>query len=97
MEPYFDTGPYKREITTKSREAEVWFNRGLNWCYAFHHKEALRCFEKMIKLDPDCAMGYWGVAMPLVLITIFRGRKCHLLGDQVQFKLALNIPKKQKN
>ena len=62
MEPYFDTGPYKREITTKSREAEVWFNRGLNWCYAFHHKEALRCFEKMIKLDPDCAMGYWGVA-----------------------------------
>ena len=62
MEPYFDTGPYKREITTKSKEAEIWFNRGLNWCYAFHHKEALRCFEKMIKLDPGCAMGYWGVA-----------------------------------
>ena len=62
MEPYFDTGPYVREVTTKSKEAEVWFNRGLNWCYAFHHKEALRCFDKVIELDPDCAMGYWGVA-----------------------------------
>ena len=66
MEPYFDTGPYKREITTKSREAEVWFNRGLNWCYAFHHKEALRCFEKMINIlstvgvDPDHISCYNG-------------------------------------
>jgi hypothetical protein len=46
MEPYFDTGPYKRKITTASREAEIWFNRDLNWCYAFHHKEEVRCLKK---------------------------------------------------
>ena len=62
MEPYFELGPYTRSITTKSAEAETWFNRGLNWCYAFHHKEAIRCFHKTIELDPSCVMGYWGVA-----------------------------------
>ena len=62
MEPYFELGPYTRSITTKSAEAETWFNRGLNWCYAFHHKEAIRCFTKTIELDPSCVMGYWGVA-----------------------------------
>lgn len=62
MDPYFSLGPYSRQISTSSNEAQTWFNRGLNWCYAFHHKEAVRCFEKVVDLDPDCAMGYWGVA-----------------------------------
>lgn len=62
MESYFDLGSYDREITTHSAEAQTWFNRGLNWCYAFHHTEALRCFQKVVELDPTCAMGYWGLA-----------------------------------
>lgn len=62
MDPYFSLGPYSRQISTGSDEAQTWFNRGLNWCYAFHHREAIRCFEKVIDLDPGCAMGYWGVA-----------------------------------
>ena len=62
MDPYFPLGPYTRKITTRSEEAQLWFNRGLNWCYAFHHKEAVHCFEKTVELDPDCAMGYWGIA-----------------------------------
>lgn len=62
MDGYFALGPYTRSISTASEEAEVWFNRGLNWCYAFHHKEAIRCFEKTIELDPAAPMGYWGVA-----------------------------------
>lgn len=62
MEPYFSLGGYTRSISTTSDEAETWFNRGLNWCYAFHHKEALRCFHKTVELDPACAMGYWGIA-----------------------------------
>ncbi|MEM7118946.1 MAG: hypothetical protein AAF614_41395 [Chloroflexota bacterium] len=62
MESYFDLGSYCREITTQSAEAQTWFNRGLNWCYAFHHTEALRCFQKVVEIDPACAMGYWGLA-----------------------------------
>ncbi|MEC9182972.1 MAG: tetratricopeptide repeat protein, partial [Pseudomonadota bacterium] len=62
MDSYFPLGPYARSISTKTDEAQTWYNRGLNWCYAFHHKEAVRCFEKVVELDPDCPMGYWGIA-----------------------------------
>ena len=62
METYFDLGSYHREITTSSAAAQTWFNRGLKWCYAFHHTEASRCFQKVVGLDPTCAMGYWGLA-----------------------------------
>ncbi len=65
MENYFDLGDYSREITTQSAEAQTWFNRGLKWCYAFHHTEALRCFNKVVEIDPNCAMGYWGLAYAL--------------------------------
>jgi len=62
MEPYYDLGWYARSITTRDPQAEVWFNRGLNWCYAFNHEEAIRCFDEVVRLDPECAMGYWGQA-----------------------------------
>jgi tetratricopeptide (TPR) repeat protein len=62
MDEYYDLGPYTRTISTGSAKAQLWFNRGLNWCYAFHHEEALRCFDKVVQHDPQCAMGYWGVA-----------------------------------
>ncbi len=65
MNDYFDLGGYRREITTSSAEAQLWFNRGLNWCYAFHHTEAFRCFKRVVKHDPNCAMGYWGLAYAL--------------------------------
>ena len=44
MDHDFDLGPYHRPITTRSAEAQVWFDQSLNWCYAFHREEALRCF-----------------------------------------------------
>ena len=62
MDTYFDLGRYSRPITTHSTAAQTWFDRGLIWCYGFHRTEALRCFQKVVELDPDCAMGYWGIA-----------------------------------
>ena len=62
MDNYFDLGVYNRDITTASEDAHRWFNRGLIWCYGFNHEEAVRCFEKVIDIDPECAMGYWGIA-----------------------------------
>ena len=62
MDDYFDLGSYRRTITSNSDAAKTWFNRGLTWCYGFNHEEAIRCFEKVIQIDPDCAMGYWGIA-----------------------------------
>jgi tetratricopeptide (TPR) repeat protein len=62
MDSYFDLGNYSRLISTGSPAAQLWFDRGLNWCYGFNHEEAIRCFERTVEADPDCAMGYWGIA-----------------------------------
>jgi tetratricopeptide (TPR) repeat protein len=54
-----------RKITTTNAEAQKWFDYGLIWCYAFHHEEAIRCFEQCTYHDPDTVMGYWGIAYAL--------------------------------
>ena len=59
---YYDLGPYSRTVTTKSEEAQLWFDRGLNWLFGYNHGEAIACFKKAAEADPDCAMAYWGVA-----------------------------------
>jgi tetratricopeptide (TPR) repeat protein len=62
MDYPYDLGPYSRKVTTTSADAQKWFDRGLNWCFGYHHEEAIACFEKAIEADPDCAMAHWGVA-----------------------------------
>ncbi len=59
---YYDLGKFGRRITTSSPEAQLWFDRGLTWVYAFNHEEAVKCFQKALEHDPDCAMAHWGVA-----------------------------------
>ena len=61
MDYPYDVGPYSRTVTTTSPDAQRWFDRGLNWCFGFHHEEAIRCFEKAVQADPDCAMAHWGI------------------------------------
>ncbi len=61
--PLFEgMGPHQRKITTASAEAQRYFDQALNWTYAFNHDEAIRSFEQAAKLDPDCAMAWWGKA-----------------------------------
>ncbi|MFF4628466.1 hypothetical protein [Streptomyces griseorubiginosus] len=62
---YYDLGSHGRPVTTESAEAQLWFDRGLVWTYAFHHEEAVACFEKAAAADPDCAMAHWGIAYAL--------------------------------
>ena len=62
MSDYFDLGTYSRPITTTSPEAQLWFDRGLLWCYSYNHEESVHCFQKATKSDGDCAMAYWGIA-----------------------------------
>ncbi len=62
MSAYYDLGPHTRTITTTSPEAQLWFDRGLNWTFGFNHEEAIRCFERALEHDPDCAMAHWGIA-----------------------------------
>jgi tetratricopeptide (TPR) repeat protein len=52
-------------ITTSSAEAQKFFNQGLRLAYAFNHDEARRAFRKAQRLDPDCALCFWGEALVL--------------------------------
>lgn len=52
-------------ITTVNAEAQKYFDQGLRLTYAFNHGEAQRAFRKAQKLDPTCAMCFWGEALAL--------------------------------
>src|SRR5262249_50265369 len=59
---YYDLGTYSRPITTISPEAQLWFDRGLIWVYAYNHEEGIKCFRKALEHDSRCAMAHWGLA-----------------------------------
>lgn len=48
---YYDLGSHGRPVITDPAEAQLWFDRGLVWTYAFHHEEAVACFEKAVAAD----------------------------------------------
>ncbi len=50
---------------TANAAAQTYFDQGLRLTYAFNHEEAQRAFRKAQKLDPDCAMCFWGEALVL--------------------------------
>jgi len=56
-------GRHHQTITTTSREAQAYFDQGLRLVYAFNHIEAERAFREAARLDPNCAMCYWGIAI----------------------------------
>ncbi|MXM65401.1 hypothetical protein GR925_18590 [Streptomyces sp. HUCO-GS316] len=62
---YYDLGAHGRPVSTASPQAQLWFDRGLVWTYAFNHEEAVSCFEAAAAADPECAMAYWGIAYAL--------------------------------
>lgn len=56
-------GGHHYAVTTSSKEAQRYFDQGLVWAFAFNHDEAIRSFEEAARLDPDCAMAWWGAAL----------------------------------
>ncbi|ORY19020.1 hypothetical protein BCR34DRAFT_260416 [Clohesyomyces aquaticus] len=61
----YSLGSFRRTITTSSASTQTWFDRGIIWTYAFHHEEAVKCFENAISSDVNCPMAYWGVSFAL--------------------------------
>ncbi|GAA0880371.1 hypothetical protein GCM10009119_33410 [Algoriphagus jejuensis] len=58
-------GEYQVNVTTKSPDAQTFFNQGVIMANNFNHAEAERSFREAVRLDPDFAMGYWGIAYVL--------------------------------
>ena len=46
---------------TATPEAQLWFNQGLNLLHDFWDYESARAFEQSVRVDPQCAMCYWGL------------------------------------
>jgi len=60
---YDSLGTYSYRITTASPDGQRWFDQGLRLVYAFNHHEAQKAFQEAARLDPTCAMCFWGIAM----------------------------------
>lgn len=62
--PLFDgMGNYSRKISTSSAAANRYFNQGMVLAFSFNHAESLRSFRAAQRLDPGCAMCFWGEAL----------------------------------
>ncbi len=59
-------GNVRMVVTTKSAEAQAFFNQGLALLHSFWFYESDRSFERAAQLDPECAMAQWGIAMAAV-------------------------------
>src|SRR5262249_29255198 len=52
-------------VTCKAAKVQSFINQGVNLAYGFNHAEAARAFREAARLDPNCAMAYWGEALVL--------------------------------
>ena len=55
-------GIHTHKVTT-NRASQKYFNQGLILSFAFNHAESIRSFKAAQRLDPNCAMCYWGEAL----------------------------------
>ena len=46
-----------------NQKAQKQFNHAVAWLHSFEYEEAEKAFTQVTVMDPQCAMGYWGVAM----------------------------------
>ena len=49
-------------ITTSVPLTQEYFDQGVRYLHAFNHAEAIRAFRHAQRLDPNCAMCFWGEA-----------------------------------
>lgn len=57
------TSPFP--VSTRDAQARQYFSQGLLLTYGFNHAGAVRSFREAQRLDPKCAMCWWGEAVAL--------------------------------
>ena len=70
-------------IETSSKDAQAYFDNGMQLAHAFAHKAAIAAFRRAEQIDPTCAMCVWGEAWargPTINYTI---------NESVQAQLAI--------
>ena len=55
------------QFSCQNVEGNAWLTRGLVWCYAFNHEEAIYCFKQCMAVssidESDTIMAHWGISM----------------------------------
>src|SRR5688500_9423961 len=71
----FDEGPRQKAelmqgmpdlnfpISTRSPDAQRFFNQGVGQLHGFWYYEAERSFRQALRIDTNCVMAYWGLTM----------------------------------
>jgi hypothetical protein len=77
-------GQHHHMISTKSPKAQRFFDQGRTLVSAFNHEEAGRSFRRASELDPQSAMGFWGVALAIGPCI-----KCHIADAPAPIRLEL--------
>lgn len=62
---FTNLGDHHHPITTSVPETQKYFDQGVRLLFGFNHAEAIRSFREAARLDPKCAMCWWGVAFAL--------------------------------
>jgi len=62
---YANLGSLSLRAGTRSAKAQAWFDQGIRLSFGFNHAEAQRAFREAQKLDPECALCFWGEALIL--------------------------------
>ena len=58
-------GDHHHPITTSDAKTQAYFDQGVRLLFAFNHAEAIRAFRESARIDPNCAMCWWGVTFAL--------------------------------
>lgn len=76
-----------------SYETRATFNLALSLLHSFEYAEAERAFVKVIDMDPDCAMAYWGVSMSIFQSLWMQSDLSYLEKGEKLLKIANKLPK----
>ena len=60
---YSGLGKIDFPISTSNPEAQRYFNQGMGFAYGFNHAAAIASFKEAQRLDPECAMCWWGESL----------------------------------
>ncbi|MCH8979153.1 MAG: hypothetical protein IH945_07910, partial [Armatimonadetes bacterium] len=93
-------GSHRYPVSTNSQLAQRYIDQGIVLSYGFNSQEAHRSFMYATKLDPDCAMAFWGAALALGPnlnsgMSKANGRKAAGLVEEALERLDGATPKEQ--
>ncbi|SNZ00723.1 tetratricopeptide repeat protein [Flagellimonas pacifica] len=74
-------------------ETRETFDLALSLLHSFEYAEAEKAFVKVIDIDPNCAMAYWGVSMSIFHSLWMQSDLSYLEKGDKLLKLASKLPK----